>query len=92
MSIVRFPKFLRSGVRPDRIPADGWDTELQAMQGIGEWLATIESDEGKYRALAYFMWRLKSGDRPNIEQWVDSVAEQSAVTLAQKHGFKEGVE
>jgi hypothetical protein len=92
LSVLRFPRFLGGASRPEKEPAPGWDTELQAMQGIGEWLATIPSDEGKYRALAYFMWRLKSGDTPNITQWVDSIAEQSAVKLAQEHGFKEGVE
>jgi hypothetical protein len=88
MSVVRLPRFLGGGPRPEKEPAPGWDTELQAMQGIGEWLATIPSDEGKYRALSYFMWRLKSGDRPNIEAWIDTVADASAVQLAKKHGLE----
>lgn len=44
------------------------------------------------RVLAYFMWRLKSQDRPRLEEWVESVAEQSAVDVSRRYGFKEGVE
>ena len=62
------------------------------MRGIGEWLATIESDEGKLRALSYFMWRLKSGESPRVDDWVNSIAEQSTMIVSKKHGFKESVE
>jgi hypothetical protein len=92
MSVVQLPRFLGGARRPDREPAPDWDTELSAMRGIGEWLATIPSDEGKLRALSYFMWRLKSGDGPRVEAWVDSIAEQSTMIVSKKHGFKEGVE
>jgi len=92
MGVVRLPRFMRSGPRTDTAPAPGWDEELHAMTGIAEWLATIPTKEGQFRALSYFMWRLKSGDSPNIENWVESVAEQSAVKVAQEHGFTEGVE
>ena len=90
--MIRFPRILGGGPSTNKQPADGWDVELQAMQGMAEWLATIPSPEGQFRALSYLMWRLKSGEAPKIDEWVESIAEQSAVTVARQHGFKEGVE
>ena len=78
--------------RPEREPAPDWDSELTAIRGIGEWLATIESNEGKLRALSYFMWRLKSGDDPRVETWIDQIAEQSTMMVSKKHGFTESGE
>ncbi len=78
--------------RPEREPHPDWDVELSAMRGIGEWLATIPTEEGRLRALSYFMWRLKSGDDPRVESWVESIAEQSTMMVSKKHGFSEGVE
>ena len=91
MAVIKMPRMFGGTSRPEREPAPDWDAELTAMRGIGEWLATIETKEGQFRALSYFMWRLKSGDAPKIEEWVESVAEQSAVKVAQEVGFTEGV-
>lgn len=90
--LFRLPKMFGGAPRPTKEPAPGWDVELQAMGGIGEWLATIPTKEGQYRALSYFMWRLKSDDQPHINEWVESVAEESAIKLAQEAGFAGGVE
>jgi hypothetical protein len=85
------PRFLRRPqVAPDKQLA--MSVEMQAMAGMEEWLATVESEEGKLRVLSYFMWRLKSGDSPKITDWVESIAEQSTMMVSKKHGFSEGVE
>lgn len=86
------PRFLRGARRPAEDPPMGWDNEIRAIEGMAEWLAKIESKEGQYRALSYLMWRLKSGDNPRMEDWVESIAEQSVMKVAREHGFKEGVE
>ena len=92
MAVIQMPRFLGGARRPKVEPAPDWDHEMYALQGIGEHLASIPTKEGQFRALTYWMWRLKSGDRPNVEDWVDSIAEQSAVKLAGETGFKGGVE
>lgn len=91
MAVIQMPKFLR---RPQIAPDKqlSMSTEIQAMAGMEEWLATVESEEGKLRVLSYFMWRLKSGDSPKITEWVESIAEQSTMMVSKKHGFSEGVE
>lgn len=92
MAVVRLPKMFGGGPRLEKEPAPGWDAEGQALLHIGEWLSQIPTKEGQFRALSYWMWRLKSDEAPNIQDWVESVAEQSAVKLARENGFKEGVE
>jgi hypothetical protein len=92
MAVIKMPKMFGGTSRPEREPAHDWDDELTAMRGIGEWLATIPSQEGKLRALSYFMWRLKSGDDPRVETWMESIAEQSTMTVSKRAGFSEGVE
>jgi hypothetical protein len=89
MSVVRLPRFLGGGPRPDREPAPNWDKETEAMRCVGEWLAQLDNDEARFRVLTYWMWRLKSGEAPNISAWVDTVAEQSAVELSRRAGFRE---
>lgn len=90
MSVVRLPRFLGGGPRPDREPAPNWDKETEVMRCVGEWLAQLDNDEARFRVLTYWMWRLKSGETPNISAWVDTVAEQSAVELSRRAGFREG--
>lgn len=92
MAVTRFPRLFGGGPRLEPQPAPGWDVETQAIMHIGEFLTTIPTKEGQYRALAYWMWRLKSGDQPHIEDWVHSVAEECAVKLATESGFAGGVE
>lgn len=89
MSILRWPG--RRVSKDNLEPAPEWDHELVAMQRIGEWLGQLDEAQ-QLRVLAYFMWRLKSQDRPRLEEWVESVAEQSAVYVSRRYGFKEGVE
>lgn len=89
--IQMMPKFLGGRPRTDQTPAPGWDKELRAMQAMAEWLHTIPDKEGKYRALSYLMWRLKSGDI-RVEDWVESIAEQSTMKVAKEHGFTNSVE
>lgn len=86
MSVIRMPRFLGG---PDRrAPSPDWDKETTAMCRIGEWLAGLDGDEAKLRVLTYWMWRLKSNAAPErIEEWVDSIAEQSAIQVAKRHGF-----
>ncbi len=86
-TILRLPRFLGGGPRTEKIPADDWDTELLALRSIGEWLATLPTDEARFRALTFWMWRLKSGDSPRITDWVDDFAEQSAAQIAERTGF-----
>lgn len=88
MSVVRLPRFLGGGPRPEREPAPNWDKETEAMRCVGEWLAYCDDDESRFRVLTHWMWRLKSGKSPNIEAWVDTVAEQSAVELSRRAGFE----
>lgn len=91
MAVIAMPRFLRRPqIEPDKQIAPS--SEMQAMAGIEEWLATVETEEGKLRVLSYFMWRLKSGDSPKITDWVESIAEQSTMMVSKKHGFSEGVE
>lgn len=71
----------------DAEPAPDWDPETEAIQRIGEWLSHIPTDEGKFRALAYWLWRLKSSDRPEVTKWVEAVADESVETLGGRHGF-----
>lgn len=92
MGVIRLPKIFGGGPRPEREPAPNWDNETEAMRCIGEWLATLPDDEAKLRILTYWMWRLKSGHAPKVSEWVDSIAEQSAVAVSRRHGFQEGVE
>jgi hypothetical protein len=85
MSILKWPG--RRVAKDNLEPAQEWDHELVAMQRIGEWLGQL-TEAQQLRVLAYFMWRLKSHDRPRIEEWVESVAEQSAVDVSRRYGFK----
>jgi hypothetical protein len=84
MALISWPKRV---AKADKEPAPEWDHELVAMQRIGEWLGQL-TEAQQLRVLAYFMWRLKSQDRPRLEEWVESVAEQSAVDVSRRHGFK----
>ena len=92
MGVINLPRFLGGAKRPEREPAPDWDSETEAMKCVGEWLATVKSDEGKLRILTYWMWRLKSEDSPRVTEWVDSIAEQSAVMVSRRHGFREDAE
>ncbi len=91
MAVIRIPRFMGGGPRPAERPIGRRDKEIEAMEGIDEWLSQLSSDESKLRVLAYFMWRLKSGDGSNMALWVESVAEQSAVEVSRRAGFSEGV-
>jgi hypothetical protein len=88
MALISWPKRV---AKADKEPAPEWDHELVAMQRIGEWLGQL-TEAQQLRVLAYFMWRLKSQDRPRLEEWVESVAEQSAVDVSRRYGFKESSE
>lgn len=92
MGVINMPRFLGGGPRPAERPENRRDKEIEVIMYVDEWLAQLPSDEQKLRVLAYFMWRLKSGDGSNMAMWVESVAEQSAVEVSRKSGFKEGVE
>lgn len=94
MAVLRFPRFL-GGARRPQFEADVElkpDMEMQAIVGVGEWLATLETEEQKLRVLTLHMWRLKSGDTQKIDDWVTSIAEQSTMIVSKRNGFKEGVE
>ncbi len=91
MAVIRMPRMFGGGPRVDPQPAPGWDHEMEAMRHIGEWLGQLNESE-QLRVLAYFMWRLKSNERPHLQDWVESVAEQAAVDVSKRHGFKESVE
>lgn len=71
-------------------PAPQWDHETEVLGQIGGWLGQL-SEEAQLRVLTYWMWRLKSKDNPHVENWVESIAEQSAVAVSQRVGFTEGV-
>ena len=88
MSILPWP---RKAKREEMRPHPDWDFETEAMREIGAWLGQL-SEEAQLRILTYWMWRLKSKDRPNVEHWVESIAEQSAVEVSRRAGFREGVE
>lgn len=88
--VIRMPRIFGGGPKPDAQPAPDWDLETEVMRCVGEWLAQLPTEEAKFRVLTYWMWRLKSGDTPQISKWVDDVAEQSAVTLAKRSGFAAG--
>jgi hypothetical protein len=88
MALISWPKRVS---KANLEPAPEWDHELVAMQRIGEWLGQLTEPQ-QLRVLAYFMWRLKSEDRPRLEEWVESVAEQSAVDVSRRYGFKESAE
>ena len=90
MAVIRLPRMFGGGPRPDAQPASDWDQEAEALRCVGEWLAQLPNEEAKFRVLTYWMWRLRSGDTPSIQKWVDDVAEQSAVTLAKRTGFEGG--
>ena len=92
MGVVRLSRMFGGGPRLDKEPAPGWDKATAAMTHIGEWLSTVPTKEGQYRVLAYWMWRLKSDEQPHIQEWVEAIAEESAVKLATEAGFKGGVE
>lgn len=94
MGVLKFPRFL-GGARRPQFEADVElkpDMEMQAIVGVGEWLATLETEEQKLRVLTLHMWRLKSGDTQKIDDWVTSIAEQSTMIVSKRNGFKEGVE
>jgi hypothetical protein len=94
MGVLKFPRFLGGARRPE-FEADVAlkpDAEMQAIVGVGEWLATLETEEQKLRVLTLHMWRLKSGDTQKIDDWVTSIAEQSTMIVSKRNGFKEGVE
>lgn len=75
--------------KDNREPAPNWDNELHAMEQVGAWLNQVSTKEARFRILAYWMWREKSGDAPRVEDWVDSVAEQSAEDIGRQVGFKD---
>lgn len=87
MGVIKMPRLFGGGPRTERIPSDKWDNEVDAIKAIGEWLAVLPDDESKFRALTYWMWRLKSGKSPQITEWVDDFAEQSAADVAERSGF-----
>lgn len=91
MGVVRrFPRIFGGGPRLEQEPAPGWDQETEAIAAVGQWLSTIPTKEQKFRLLSYWMWRLKSDDDPKkIEDWVESVAENSAEIIGGKVGFGE---
>lgn len=88
MAVIRMPRMFGGGPRPDKQPADDWDKELEAMRSVGEWLATLDDPEARFRVLTYWLWRERSDAAPRIQQWVDAVANQSAGDLSAKHGFE----
>lgn len=84
-----FPRIF-GGPRLEKEPAQGWDKEHEALGAILQWLSTLDSKEQKFRVLAVCMWRLKSGDDPaKIQDWVDSITEQSAEIIGGQVGFGE---
>ena len=82
--VLRMPRFL-GGRRAPQVPLH--DPEVDAMGGIGQWLAGLPDDDARFRCLAYWMWRLKSGKSPQIAAWVDEIAEECAIDLGGKSGF-----
>lgn len=86
-TILRLPRFLGGGPRTEKIPADKWDNEMEVLRSVGEWLAELPDDQARFRALTYWMWRLKSGDSPKVNEWVEDFAEQSAADVAERSGF-----
>ena len=73
------------GIRPE--PERKY-TEVQIIEGVGNWLAHADSLEEQFRALAYWMWRLKSGHDPRMDAMVENIAEECAEQIGEKVGFK----
>lgn len=85
MAVIRL--FSRSKARPADDKPVYEETEI--LHRIGEWLSHLETEEEQFRALTYWMWRVKSKDHPTFGDWQDSIAEQSAEIVGGRTGFGE---
>lgn len=74
MSVIKLPRFMRSAQRE---PADNWDSEIEAMRAVGEWLAQID-EKAQARVLSYWWWRVRDGKSPMVDKWVVATAEECA--------------
>ena len=84
MTVIKLPRFMRQTAKA---PDDNWDKELEAIRGIGEWLAELD-EKGQARALSYWWWRIREGKSPVIDEWVNAVAVESADdVMITKSGF-----
>lgn len=86
--VFKLPRILGGGRRIEKEPAPGWDPEMEALRCIMEWLAMLPTKEAQLRVLAYAMWRLKSGDEPRIDAWVQNTAEECAEKVGREVGME----
>ena len=90
MSIIPWRKSIRATVELPK-PAPDWDAEMVAIQAIGEALCSLDTEQEQFRALTYWMWRLRSQDHPEVNRWETmqkNVAQQSAEQIAKRMGIE----
>lgn len=74
------------GRKRNPVPAPDWDKEMEVMNGVGQWLSELPSDEAKFRVLTMWMWRLKSDDAPKkITAWIEATADSCVEQLGTRH-------